>query len=121
MNGEHFDVIIVGSGVAGALVAFRLAQAKIRVLMLEAGGVIPDSAGREVLVNNYAVSPTKAQDSPYTDIINTNYYTSPEPVVAPQPLDETPPAGRICCDRSSSTAPDTALSRPPRRSWRSKR
>lgn len=91
MNSEHYDVIIIGSGVAGALMAFHLAKAKVKVLLLEAGGVVPDSAGREVLVNNYAVSPSKGQDSPYTDIINNHYYTSPEPVVAPQPLDEPPP------------------------------
>jgi choline dehydrogenase-like flavoprotein len=34
---EIADVVIVGSGVAGALCAYRLAQAGVRVLMLEAG------------------------------------------------------------------------------------
>jgi choline dehydrogenase-like flavoprotein len=34
-----FDVIIVGSGIAGALAAYRLARSKVRVLILEAGGV----------------------------------------------------------------------------------
>ena len=34
-----FDVIIVGSGIAGALAAYRLARAKVKVLILEAGGV----------------------------------------------------------------------------------
>lgn len=31
------DVVIVGSGVAGSLVAWRLAEAKLKVLILEAG------------------------------------------------------------------------------------
>ena len=31
------DVVVVGSGVAGSLVAWRLAQAKLKVLILEAG------------------------------------------------------------------------------------
>ncbi len=43
----EFDIVIVGSGIAGALSAYRLAQARpqLRVLMLEAGGVAPDSLG----------------------------------------------------------------------------
>ena len=31
------DVVVVGSGVAGSLVAWRLAEAKLKVLILEAG------------------------------------------------------------------------------------
>jgi choline dehydrogenase-like flavoprotein len=31
------DVVIIGSGVAGSLIAWRLAEAKLKVLILEAG------------------------------------------------------------------------------------
>jgi len=37
----EYDVIIVGSGVSGALIANQLARKQIRVLILEAGGVAP--------------------------------------------------------------------------------
>ena len=60
-----FDVIIVGSGIAGALVAHRLARAKVRVLILEAGGVPPDSLGRYALVRSYIASPSKATNTPF--------------------------------------------------------
>ena len=39
--GLTYDVIIIGSGVAGALVAYKLAKEKVRVLILEAGGIFP--------------------------------------------------------------------------------
>src|SRR6266700_36046 len=61
----EFDVVIVGSGVAGALAAHRLAQSRIRVLVLEAGGVAPDSIGRYAMVHQYITSPSKTPDSPF--------------------------------------------------------
>ena len=85
-----FDVIIVGSGIAGALVAYRLARAKVRVLILEAGGVPPDSLGRYALVRNFIASPSKAPDTPFcgdnitasqpnprAPILGTDYYVYP--------------------------------------------
>ena len=44
----EYDVIIVGSGVAGALIAHQLKQKDkdIRVLILEAGGVAEESLDR---------------------------------------------------------------------------
>ena len=60
-----FDVVIIGSGVAGALAGYRLAQAKLRVLILEAGGVAPDSLGRYSMVRSYIGSPSKATDTPF--------------------------------------------------------
>ena len=74
----EFDVIIVGSGVAGALAGYRLAQARLRVLILEAGGVAPDSLGRYAMANSYMTSPSKSPDSPFcgSDILATQ----PNPV-----------------------------------------
>src|SRR4051794_7435696 len=71
----EFDVVIIGSGIAGAMTAYRLAQGRHKVLMLEAGGVLPDSLGRLAMVNNYATSPSKAPDSPFCG----------DNILAPQP------------------------------------
>ena len=65
INEPEFDVIFVGSGIAAALAAHRLAEARYRVLILEAGGVVPDSLNRLALVRNYIASPGKTADSPY--------------------------------------------------------
>jgi choline dehydrogenase-like flavoprotein len=87
--GLTYDVIIIGSGVAGALVAYKLAKEKVRVLILEAGGTPSEMADRRLLVMNYASSSSKGQDSPYTDEVRkSQYYSSPPAVTAPQPQDE---------------------------------
>ena len=85
-----FDVIIVGSGIAGALAAYRLARSKVRVLILEAGGVPSESLGRYALVSSFIGSPPKATDSPFcgdnilatqpdprAPALGTNYYDYP--------------------------------------------
>jgi choline dehydrogenase-like flavoprotein len=71
---EHFDVAVVGSGVAGALIAHRLALRGHRVVMLEAGEI-----GRERvdLVGTYALAAQKTPRSPYADV------QPPSPVVSP--------------------------------------
>jgi glucose dehydrogenase len=70
-----FDVVIVGSGIAGALAAHRLAGAKTRVLILEAGGVAPDSLGRYALVHSFIESGSRTTDSPFCG----------DNILAPQP------------------------------------
>ncbi|PAJ81600.1 GMC family oxidoreductase [Burkholderia ubonensis] len=75
---ERFEVVIVGSGVAGALAAYRLALAGAKVLILEAGGFAPEEEHRVALVRKYKESSTKSQSSPYRD------------VVAPQPNIDAP-------------------------------
>jgi glucose dehydrogenase len=85
-----FDVIIVGSGIAGALAASQLARAKVNVLIIEAGGVPSDSLGRYAMVRSFIGSPPKATDSPFcgdnilavqpdprSPAVGTNYYDYP--------------------------------------------
>ena len=77
-SGMTYDVVIIGSGVAGALVAYRLASAKMRALVLEAGGMPSEMGERRLLVKNYAASSSKGQDSPYADEIrHSRYYLRP--------------------------------------------
>lgn len=70
----RYDVAIVGAGVAGALIAYRLAQQGRRVLLLEAGPVGPD---RPELVASYARAAMKTPRSPYAD------NQPPSPVASP--------------------------------------
>ncbi len=61
----QYDVVIVGSGIVGALIASQLAAKKLRVLILEAGGVAPESLSRYELLNSYTASAAKATDAPF--------------------------------------------------------
>jgi choline dehydrogenase-like flavoprotein len=41
MDGEHYDVVIIGSGPGGATMAWRLARTGKRILLLERGNYLP--------------------------------------------------------------------------------
>src|SRR5882724_6710591 len=62
---NDFDVVIVGAGVAGAMVAYRLAKAGARVVMLEAGIRNP---ARPQIAGAYAIAPIKSPHSAYVQI-----------------------------------------------------
>lgn len=90
LDEPEFDVVIIGSGIAGALVAHRLSLAKHRVLMLEAGGVPPDSLGRWAMVHNYISSSPKAPDAPFCgdDVLPLDAKNQPQDYryVQPNPI-----------------------------------
>jgi choline dehydrogenase-like flavoprotein len=66
-NVTEFDVVIVGAGVAGALIAHRLTSAGLRVQVLEAG---PDTAQRyeeyERHLQQFYAATAKGPESPWT-------------------------------------------------------
>jgi glucose dehydrogenase len=72
---ERCDVAIIGGGVAGALLAHRLAMKKFRVVVLEAG---PTGAARVDLVSPFARAAIKTPRSPYVDNQPPSPVTSPD-------------------------------------------
>jgi choline dehydrogenase-like flavoprotein len=63
--GRDYDIVVIGAGVAGAMVAHRMALAGARVLILEAGNRNPSRAD---MVGAYAVAPApKMLHSPYVE------------------------------------------------------
>ena len=62
MHEQHdADVVIVGAGIAGTLIGYRLAKAGLKVLILEAGPWVD----RADAVRTYRANPIKTPDAPY--------------------------------------------------------
>lgn len=84
----QYDVIVIGSGAAGALVAYALAKKAVKVLLLEAGDAAPDERYRESLVRQYEKSSSKAQVAPYVGFV------APQPNSSDTPQPANKQAGR---------------------------
>ncbi len=67
MRRAHFDAVIVGGGIAGALVAERLLAAGMTVALLEAGAGASGETGEgwEAYLAHYYSNPAKTPNSPY--------------------------------------------------------
>ena len=72
---RDFDVVVIGSGVAGAMAAYKLAQAKAKVLILEAGSRNPS---RAQMVGAYALAPIKTPHSAYVQAEADSKTPSPD-------------------------------------------
>src|SRR5260370_26215405 len=57
------DVVIVGAGISGAIIALQLATRGKRVLILEAGPAVPTD--RSGYMNNFYMNVAKAPEPPY--------------------------------------------------------
>ncbi len=66
----HADVVIVGGGIAGALMALGLARANANVLIIEAG----DRIERDKAISNYMNTPDRNNDTPYSPVSKTAPY-----------------------------------------------
>ena len=64
MSDPDFDIIIVGAGVAGPIIAKELSQTGARVLILEGGPETPPT-NREEYMGNFFLNTVKTPESPY--------------------------------------------------------
>jgi choline dehydrogenase-like flavoprotein len=86
----EYDVIIVGSGIAGAIVAYKLGQAGKKVLILEAGPKIP--ADRSPYMETFFKANAKTPESPYPPMTQGAVpSTSDNPLGLPDPGEENTP------------------------------
>ena len=75
MSDIEADVVIVGSGIAGALLAERLARAGVRVAILEAGPRID----RGKALRRYFQAPFKTPESPYAATPEADFPLTTDP------------------------------------------
>lgn len=62
MSNKEYDVVIVGAGISGALIANALSEAGKSVLILEAGS---QAAHRQQYIDNFYAASIKTPDAPY--------------------------------------------------------
>jgi len=60
---KHYDVVIVGAGLAGSIIAYKLGTAGKKVLIVESGASVPTS--REDYMEQFYTALIKTPESPY--------------------------------------------------------
>ena len=63
MDNGLFDVVVIGSGLSGSIVAAELGSAGKKVLVIEAGPAVPDNRGE--YMQNFYMNSLKAPESAY--------------------------------------------------------
>ena len=77
---EQYDVVIVGGGTAGALIAKRLTHAKLRVLVLEAGPATPATFdGYTKHLEHFYAAAAKGPESPWPRVAERAAARHPRP------------------------------------------
>ncbi|HBF29479.1 GMC family oxidoreductase [Rhizobium sp.] len=86
-SSQNYDVVIVGSGISGALMAKQLGLAGHKVLILEAGAALPPNIND--YMERFFKSPAKVPESPYTPDLfadpDTFTLNNPSELNAPRP------------------------------------
>lgn len=78
-DATHYDAVVVGSGVAGAIVADRLGAEGFHVLVLEAGpGEERTIRGYERYLERFYTATSKDNNAPYPDNPNADMPRSPD-------------------------------------------
>ncbi|WP_437281190.1 GMC family oxidoreductase [Sorangium sp. So ce375] len=76
---DGYDAVIVGTGIAGAIVANELSRAGKRVLVVEAGtGTDRSTSGYESYLTNFFAASSKDNQSPFPENPNARMPRSPE-------------------------------------------
>jgi choline dehydrogenase-like flavoprotein len=87
---KDFDIVIIGSGIAGAICAWKLSEnRKLKIAIVDAGD---NNFDREIFVKSYQETSLKSVSSPYSTIMSqlvpspdmtdsglTNYFVQPTP------------------------------------------
>lgn len=76
MSTEQADVVIVGAGLAGSIIAYQLGLAGVKVLVLESGPSIP--ANRTQYMERFYNATLKTPESPYPPASNLQPQLYPE-------------------------------------------
>lgn len=82
MSTEQADVVIVGAGLAGSLIAYQLGLAGVKVLVLESGPEIP--ANRNQYLERFYTATLKTPESPYPPVSTLSPARNPAEQNAPR-------------------------------------
>jgi len=82
MNIEQAEVVIVGAGLAGSIVAYQLAMAGVEVLVLESGPEIP--VNRAQYLERFYTTTLKTPESPYPPVTSLDPPRDPAGQNAPR-------------------------------------
>jgi glucose dehydrogenase len=90
MNTKTYDVVIVGSGISGSIVAYELGRQGKKVLILEAGQAVP--VDRSGYMQTFFKANAKTPESPYPPTTqNPGASTPANPLGLPDPSKENVP------------------------------
>ncbi|WP_434649364.1 GMC oxidoreductase [Pseudomonas sp. D1-2] len=82
MSTEQAEVVIVGAGLAGSIIAYQLGMAGVEVLVLESGPEIP--ANRSQYLERFYTSTLKTPESPYPPVTSLDPARDPATQNAPR-------------------------------------
>lgn len=82
MSTEQADVVIVGAGLAGSIIAYQLGLAGVKVLVLESGPEIP--ANRNQYLERFYTATLKTPESPYPPVSTLDPPRNPAEQNAPR-------------------------------------